>query len=93
MAERFFIFGSPVLAKFTICQFRRRGCSSRCLRKLAIDFFSPWLLKLIFDIEIMNLFVFKLNLLCFFNLFRHAEVMMKIISTVQDGGGEIGVHM
>jgi len=24
---------------------------------------------------------------------KHAEVMMKIISTVQDGGGEIGVHM
>ena len=24
---------------------------------------------------------------------RHAEVMKKIISTVQDGGGEVGVHM
>ena len=29
----------------------------------------------------------------FNNIFRHAEVIKKIISTVQDGGGDIGVHM
>lgn len=27
------------------------------------------------------------------NIFRHAEVMKKIIQTVTDGGGELGVHM
>lgn len=26
-------------------------------------------------------------------LFRHAEVMKKIIETVAEGGGELGVHM
>ena len=31
-------------------------------------------------------------LICFF-LFRHADVMKKILQTVQEGGGEIGVHM
>lgn len=25
--------------------------------------------------------------------FRHADVMKKIIQTVADGGGELGVHM
>jgi len=27
------------------------------------------------------------------NFFRHADVMKKIIQTVADGGGELGVHM
>ena len=26
-------------------------------------------------------------------VFRHAEVMKKIIETVAEGGGELGVHM
>lgn len=30
------------------------------------------------------------NLTC---TFRHAEVMKKIIETVAEGGGELGVHM
>ena len=29
----------------------------------------------------------------FFQLIRHADVMKKIIQTVADGGGELGVHM
>ncbi|PSN54765.1 Ubiquitin-like-conjugating enzyme ATG3 [Blattella germanica] len=31
--------------------------------------------------------------LCFFSNCRHAEVMKKIIQTVTEGGGELGVHM
>ena len=31
--------------------------------------------------------------LLFFFVDRHADVMKKIIQTVADGGGELGVHM
>lgn len=37
---------------------------------------------------------FLLNVFTVSNLyFRHAEVMKKIIETVAEGGGELGVHM
>lgn len=40
---------------------------------------------------LLSLYYYLLNL--FYILFRHAEVMKKIIHTVTEGGGDLGVHM
>lgn len=41
-----------------------------------------------------NFNAISINTLLFpFFTFRHAEVMKKIIETVAEGGGELGVHM
>lgn len=41
-----------------------------------------------FSIELIFVNVLLKNL-----VFRHADIMKKIIQTVEDGGGELGVHM
>jgi len=40
-----------------------------------------------------NIFLVFYNLKGLFSAFRHAEVMVKIIQTVEEGGGNLGVHM
>ena len=56
------------------------------LKSLTVNIFTNKILLLLFLIQLIYTNIYSFT-------FRHAEVMKKIIETVAEGGGELGVHM
>lgn len=58
---------------------------------LQFPIYEQWKHYLEHPVQSITYFTLPANPLCYF--FRHAEVMKKIIQTVVEGGGELGVHL
>ena len=86
----FVVFGMYPLIICRVVKLQRRNKKMSSFSKCRV-------LKFIYMSEVsyqslfLSIYSFTLTLFLFF--FRHAEVMMKIISTVQNGGGDVGAHM